>query len=142
MHGGGFTKIFLIISAISLLLDWYVFSGLKTLTNNWASKFLQNIVLWGYLSLSIGVIALMVAISGSFSTASGMRPFHEWVLSIFLVFFVTKLFFVIVLLLGDLGRFFVGLFKIISRPSDRPAFPARRKFVGQIAVLIAAVPFT
>jgi predicted MPP superfamily phosphohydrolase len=63
-------------------------------------------------------------------------------LSFFLTFFFTKLFFVIVLFIGDLGRFFVGLFKKATHNSNGPAFTARRKFITDIAILVAALPFT
>ncbi|WPU96541.1 metallophosphoesterase [Mucilaginibacter sabulilitoris] len=142
MHNSGFFRVFLIISAISLLLDWYIFSGLKTLSADWQSHLWRNVMLFGYLFISVGVIALFLIGFGSFSTASGMRPFHEWVLSLFLTFFITKLFFVIILSLGDLGRFFVGLFNLASGNRSQPAFPGRRKFISEIAVLVAAVPFT
>ncbi|MGF7038673.1 metallophosphoesterase [Mucilaginibacter lappiensis] len=142
MHSGSFFRVFLIISAISLLFDWYIFSGLKTLSADWQSSLWRNVLLFGYLFISVGVIALFLLGFGSFSTANGMRPFHEWILSLFLTFFITKLFFVIVLSLGDLGRFLVGLFHLASRSGNEPIFPARRKFISEIAVLVAAVPFT
>ena len=106
MHRGGFFRVFLIIAAISLLLDWYVFNGLKTFTADWQSERLRQLVKWGYLLISVGVTALFIGGFGSFSTAKGMTPFHEWMLSLFLTFFVTKVFFVSILFLGDIGRFF------------------------------------
>jgi predicted MPP superfamily phosphohydrolase len=145
MHNSGFLKVFAIIAFISLLFDWYIHSGLKTLTADWQSNLWRSLVLWGYLIISVGVTALFLFGFGAFSTASGMRPFHEWMLSLFLTFFVTKLVFIIVLSLGDLGRFFVGIFNMVSRSGDtngQPAFPGRRKFISEIAVLVAAVPFT
>ncbi|NHA04056.1 metallophosphoesterase [Mucilaginibacter sp. HC2] len=142
MHGSGFLKVFLIISAISLLFDWYIFSGLKTLSADWPSQLWRNIMLFGYLFISIGIVALFLTGLGSFTTANGMRPFHEWVLSLFITFFLTKLVFVIILSLGDLGRFIVGLFKLASNSDTKPVFPARRKFISEIAVLVAAIPFT
>ncbi|QEM04639.1 metallophosphoesterase [Mucilaginibacter rubeus] len=145
MHSSGFLKVFAIIALISLLFDWYIHSGLKTLTADWQSNLWRNVVLWGYLITSVGVTALFLIGFGAFSTASGMRPFHEWMLSLFLTFFITKLVFIIVLSLGDLGRFFVGVFNLISgsgRVAGQPAFPGRRKFISEIAVLAAAVPFT
>ena len=145
MHSSGFLKVFAIIALISLLFDWYIHSGLKTLTADWQSNLWRNVVLWGYLIISVGVTALFLLGFGAFSTASGMRPFHEWMLSLFLTFFITKLVFIIVLSLGDLGRFFVGVFNLIGgsgRVAGQPAFPGRRKFISEIAVLAAAVPFT
>ncbi|QEM11144.1 metallophosphoesterase [Mucilaginibacter rubeus] len=145
MHSSGFLKVLAIIAVISLLFDWYVHSGLKTLTADWQSNLWRSIVLWGYLIISIGVTVLFLLGFGAFSTANGMRPFHEWMLSLFLTFFITKLVFIIILSLGDLGRFFVGIFNKITGSgsvSGQSAFPGRRKFISEIAVLVAAVPFT
>ena len=86
MHSGGFIRVFFIIAAISLLLDWYVFAGLKTFTADWSSARLRQLVNWGYLVISVGVTLLFILGFGSFSTAKGMTPFHEWVLSIFLYY--------------------------------------------------------
>ncbi len=145
MHRGGIFKIFLIIAAISLLLDWYVFNGIKTFTNDWQSVRLRQLVNFGYLVISVGVTLLFLLGLGSFSTAKGMTPFHEWVLSIFLTFFFTKIFFVLILFLGDIGRFFYGIVNNIAKPKGKviePFFPARRKFISEIAILVAAVPFS
>ncbi|HEY2582144.1 MAG TPA: metallophosphoesterase, partial [Mucilaginibacter sp.] len=145
MHRGGFITLFLIITGLSLLLDWYVFAGLKTFTHDWSSAKLRNLVTWSYLIVSIGVIVLFLAGMNSFSTAKGMMPFHEWVLSLFLAFFITKIFFVLILFLGDIGRFFYGIVNHVVSPKEKviePYFPARRKFISEIAILVAAVPLT
>ncbi len=145
MHNGGIIRVFLIIAAISLFMDWYVFSGLKTLTNDWPSIRMRHLVNYGYLFISVGIIAVFVMGFGSFTTARGMTPFHEWVLSIFLTFFITKLVFILIIFLGDTGRFFYGIVNNIIKPQGRiisPFFPERRKFIAEAAVLIAAIPFT
>jgi predicted MPP superfamily phosphohydrolase len=145
MHRGGFIRLFFIIAAISLLLDWYVFTGLKTFTADWSSARMRALVNWGYLVISVGVTLLFILGFGSFSTAKGMTPFHEWVLSLFLTFFFTKIFFVLILFLGDIGRFFYGIVNHIVKPKDKaiePYFPARRKFISEVAILVAAIPFT
>lgn len=146
MHRGGFIRIFLIIAAVTLLLDWYVFYGLKTLVKDWKSARLKRAVLWGYLLVSVGVTVLFVAGVTSFNTARGMTPYHEWMLSLLITFLITKLVFSIVLLVGDIGRLFYGIGDYaINRnawKSDEPFLPARRKFISEIAILVAAVPFT
>lgn len=144
MHRTGILRVFLIIAAISLLLDWYVFNGLKTFTNDWQSVRLRQLVNFGYLFISVGVTLVFILGFGSFSTAKGMTPFHEWVLSIFITFFVTKIFFVLILFLGDIGRFFYGIVNNVTKPEGKvidPFFPARRKFISETAILVAAVPF-
>jgi predicted MPP superfamily phosphohydrolase len=145
MHAGGFLKIFLIMAAITLLLDWYVFYGLRTFVGDWQSQRLRQGVLWGYLLVSVGVTALFLFGFGSFSTAKGMTPFHEWMLSLFITFLITKIFFALILFLGDIGRFFYGLGDHIissNHKAGEPFFPARRKFISEAAILVAAIPFT
>lgn len=146
MRKSGAIKILLIVLAINFLLDVYVFQGLKTLTSGWKSRRLRNLVKWGWLVVSVTVTAVFLAGIGSYRTARGMTPFHEWMLSLFLIFFITKLFFVLILFLGDTGRFFYGIIHNLTKPAaaktDEPFFPARRKFISEVAVLVAAVPFT
>jgi len=145
MHGRGFLILFLIIAGISLLLDWYVFSGLKTFTNDWKSIRLRQIVIWGYLIVSVGITVVFIAGVGSFTHALGMTPFHEYVLSFFITLLVTKIFFIIVLSLGDLGRFIYGLVHAATnsgKKSTEPFFPSRRKFISELAIVVAAFPFT
>ncbi|WP_198952485.1 metallophosphoesterase [Mucilaginibacter sp. MD40] len=124
-------------------MDWYVFNGLRTLTADWQSRVARLALPWGFLIISVGVTVVFLLGINSLNSARGMTPFHEWMLSLFLTFFVTKLVFCIVLSLGDLGRFIYGISHNISseRKPGEPYFPARRKFISEIAVLLAAIPF-
>ncbi|WP_238989278.1 metallophosphoesterase [Mucilaginibacter terrigena] len=58
--------------------------------------------------------------------------------------FYYQAFFVIVLSLGDLGRFLYGIVHAVTTDSKtgEAFFPSRRKFITEIAILIAAIPFT
>jgi predicted MPP superfamily phosphohydrolase len=144
MHGSSILKFILIIAALSLLMDWYVFYGLRTFSGQWRFIPLRRIITWGYLLISVGVTVVFVLGLNSLKTARGMTPFHEWMLSIFLTFFITKLFFVVVLSLGDLGRFIYGIASNITRADGQrsvPYFPERRRFISEAAILVAAIPF-
>ncbi|MES2377782.1 MAG: metallophosphoesterase [Bacteroidota bacterium] len=144
MHRGGFLNGFLIFAGIGLLLDWYVFNGLKTFTADWKSQRGKQIVPWGFLIISVGVTVVFLLGFGSYNTAKGMTPFHEWMLSLFLTFFITKLIFVLVLFLGDLGRGGVGIVNAVTKHKDSVSHkyvPARRKFISELAILLAAFPF-
>jgi predicted MPP superfamily phosphohydrolase len=130
--------------ALSLLFDVYAYNGLKTVSSGWKSALFRKFLLYGYLAVSLGLMLLFVTGIGSLFTAQGMRPYHEWVLSLFLALLVTKLFFVLVLFLWDSGRFFyaVGHWLFGPRRAAGQAFmPARRQFMVDTALLIAAVPF-
>ncbi|RFZ82380.1 metallophosphoesterase [Mucilaginibacter terrenus] len=127
-------------------MDWYVIHGLRTLVADWQSRPLRLLVLWGYAVISIGVTVVFMIGFKSYGTAQGMTPFHEWMLSLLLTFFITKVFFLIIISLGDLGRFIYGITDNVmhDKPegTNEPFFPARRKFITEIALLVAAVPFT
>jgi uncharacterized protein len=153
MHGNALLKILLIIFALYFLMDWYTWNGLKTFTAGWRSERLRQGILWGFLIVSVGTgLALIVTIR-SFRTANGMTPVHEWIFSFFLTLLLTKLFFCLVLLLGDIGRLLYGVVRAIAAPRPRsgipvagagaeePFIPARRRFISEAAVLVAAVPF-
>jgi predicted MPP superfamily phosphohydrolase len=151
MHASGIIRMLLIVGTISLIFDWYVFNGLKTLSRGWQSRRLRRLVNYGYLVVSLGVSVLFFSELPSFRKASGMTPYHEWVFSLFLAILISKIFFVLVLLLGDIGRFFYGIGRRVMRRAGRresgavgPAehlIPGRRRFISEAAVLLAAVPF-
>lgn len=153
MHGNVLLKILLIILALYFLMDWYTWNGLKTLTAGWRSERLRQGIKWGCLIVSVGTgLALIITIR-SFRTATGMTPVHEWLFSFFLTLLLTKLFFCLVLLVGDIGRLLYGVVRAIAAPRPRsgipvdgtgagdPFIPARRRFISEAAVLVAAVPF-
>lgn len=144
MHRGRFLTIFLVLLALSLLFDAYAYNGLKTIASTWKSRLFRKILLYGYLFISVGLMLVLVIGMNSFTTAQGMRPFHEWVLSLFIALLVTKLFFVLVLFLWDSGRFFYALVRLVVRHrGQRPEkfMPARRQFMVDTALLVAAIPF-
>ncbi|MGN6180949.1 MAG: metallophosphoesterase [Mucilaginibacter sp.] len=144
MHRNGIIIFFLILAALSLLTNWYVFSGLKTFTKHWPSKRWRRIVVWGIPAISVIATMLFVAGFGSFRSARGMTPYHEYILSIFLVLLVTKLVFIIILFIGDAGRLFYGLARGIAhygKKKDKPFIPARRRFISELAILAASFPF-
>jgi predicted MPP superfamily phosphohydrolase len=144
MHYGGLFKVFFFIAIISLLLDWYVFSGLKTLTSGWKSALTGKMITFGYLAISVIITISFISGLGAFNTAQGMRPYHEYVFSLFITFLITKLFFAVILSLGDLGRLLYGIGDSVFGKKHRvnqPFFPGRRKFISELAVLIAAFPF-
>ena len=130
--------------AVSLLFDLYVLNGLKTLVADWQPKWLRSLITLGYLVTSVGISIAFLSGLGSFASARGMTPFHEWVLSLFLTFLITKIVFVLVLFLGDIGRFLYGMISHFtkSKHANQPFFPGRRRFISEAAIFVAAFPFT
>lgn len=143
MHGGLFFWLFTIAPVISLLMDWYLFVGLRSLAKGWP-KVWRYIVTFGGLALSVTITILFIVGEGSFAHAQGMQPFHEWIFSLFLALLISKIFFCLVMLVGDIGRIAQGVYNRTTGKTSSPApfMPSRRKFVSEVAVLVAAIPFT
>jgi uncharacterized protein len=144
MHNGGFMRVLLIIGGISLLLDIYAYSGVKTWVSGWKSARNQKIALRSYLFFFVGATALFLG-GITLTTHKYLTRLQEWVLSLFLTFLITKIFFILVLLIGDIGRFFWGLIRRITKPNsvhEGPFFPSRRRFIAEAGILLAAIPFT
>src|SRR5450432_733537 len=144
MRHGGFMNVLYIIGLISLLLDIYAYSGVKTWVSGWKSARRQKIALRTYLVFFVGVTGLFL-VGITVTTHKYLTRFQEWVLSLFLTFLITKLFFIILLLLGDIVRFFWGLLRKLFKPkavAEGPFFPSRRRFITEAGILLAAIPFT
>jgi uncharacterized protein len=143
MHHGGFIRVLFVVSLASFLLDIYAYNGVKTWVSGWKSVRRQKIAKRSYLLFFVGVTLLFLA--AIIFTTHYLTRFQEWALSLFLTFLITKLFFIIVLLLGDIVRFFWGIFRRLFKPKPKtgePFFPSRRRFIAEAGILLAAVPFT
>ncbi|WP_345955608.1 metallophosphoesterase [Mucilaginibacter sp. PAMB04168] len=123
-------------------MDLYVHQGLRTLLLG-NSKTTRRVILWIYWVISLGIVVLFLLSLSSASKPPGMKPYHQWVLSLFLGFLVSKIVFILVLVLGDAYRLIAGLVNVIRKTPEQGSYiPSRRKFVSEAAVLLAAVPFS
>ncbi len=142
MRHGGFLNFAFILMGISLLMDWYVYQGLKTLMSD-RSSLTRSIVLWGYLGISLAVTFLSLTVVEGSALSRGMSPRHMWFLSLFLTLLITKAVFVLTLFFGDITRLVEGIINYFKhKPTTSGYIPTRRKFVSEAAVLLAAIPFT
>lgn len=139
-------RFIIFMGLLSLLLDLYVFQGVKKITTSWRSARARKIVHGAYWLFFIGFSALfMYVVYLRFS--SGLNTdFGKWVMNLFITFFVTKLVIILVLLAEDIFRFLAGVFNLltISKPNDPKKahwLPGRRKFVSQAALVLASIPF-
>ena len=139
----GILQFAIILAGISLLLDLYVHQGLRSLMPRLA-KNTRRIVLACYWIISTGVTVLLMLSLKSSSKPPGMTIYHQWLLSIFITLLITKVFFVLVLFAGDIYRLVAGLINAGRKTpvNGKRYVPARRRFVSEAAVLVAAIPFT
>ncbi|MDX5346477.1 MAG: metallophosphoesterase [Hymenobacteraceae bacterium] len=138
-------KFIWIMGLLSLLMDWYVYQGIKRLTQNWKSN-RRNITHWSYWIFFTGFnISFIFSVYHRF-THDQTTPFTQWVLNMFLAFFVTKLVFILVLFGEDLVRGITAFFRLFQKISqkteaEQPLVPGRRKFISQAALILASIPF-
>jgi predicted MPP superfamily phosphohydrolase len=139
----GILKFALILAGISFLLDLYVHQGLRSLMPR-LSKNIRLTILALYWVMSVGVTLLLLLGMNSTSKPPGMTTYHQWVLSIFITLLISKVFFVLVLFGGDIYRLIAGLINSTRKTpvNGKHSIPARRRFVSEAAVLVAAIPFT
>lgn len=121
---------FLIIAAIFLFLEIYIYQAIRTLTDN----FWIRIAYW-VLSLSVYGFFAYEILHFQKSDRSTMRA--QIMISLFLVFILPKVFVVLFLLIDDLfrtGSYFLGFMK----PTEN-FFPERRKFLSLVGLGLGGV---
>jgi predicted MPP superfamily phosphohydrolase len=96
----------ILFALLFVVLNFYVLSGLQLVLT---SKMVPY-VFWGLILTSVG--ALIFALRGFRTKNLGL--FFKTVTHFFLILFVGELLFAIVLLLGDIYRFFSGMFLLIA----------------------------
>ncbi|MFC6860047.1 metallophosphoesterase [Zunongwangia atlantica] len=120
----------LLFIAFYLLIDIYAYQALRSLNRSW-------LVAVVYFLISLLVIGNFVyqwqSSGGGFFSAIGFA------FGIVLAFLLAKLVLVIFMFGEDIVRFFIGIFKAFSGTGYKA--PGRRKFVSQIALGLAAIPF-
>jgi len=131
-----------IFFSLIFLLDFYVFQGVKSLTANLQSTATRAAVRWGYWIVSIGLPALVFLAMFTMDRSKGFPPFLTWTSSLFITLLVTKVVFVVVLMGGDIARVVEGGVKWIKGTPEATTFmPDRRRFISQLALGVAAIPF-
>lgn len=127
---------FLIPIVILLILELYTFFSIRAIT---ANKFML-IGFWVVTVIVYGIFFYQMSLTqreGRFSLSTG------YAIALGLTFVIPKLFIFAILFIEDIFRFFASLFNYFqhSGMTVGEAIPSRRKFLSQIALGIAAVPF-
>ena len=123
----------ILIGLLVLLLDLYVFQGVKVLSAG-ASGVMRQLIRDSYWLISAGLVILFLATFYKSIVKGRITLVFNTVFNAFLTLFVTKLVFVLVLFLEDSYRFITSLI----HGSD---LPERSVLLSQAALFISAVPF-
>ncbi|SHG69790.1 metallophosphoesterase [Winogradskyella jejuensis] len=128
--------IFIIIVAVA---DYYAFQSLRTITkSNW-----WYILYWVF---TVAVIGNFVYQFYGFSRSDGFSHTNAYAVGFLIALVVPKLVLIAVMFTEDVFRVPQGIYSYFMQGSDNgdsvKHFPARRKFISQIALGLAAIPFT
>jgi hypothetical protein len=125
----------LLFFLIVFIIEVYAFQAVKTFTKvRW--------VLLAYSSISLAVILFIAYQFTQFDRSVGQTKMTMITMGLVLLVSIPKIIITLLLLLEDIFRVFSGTINRFSKPEISTGFlPDRRKFISQIALGIAAVPF-
>jgi len=118
---------------VFLFIEIYAFQALKVLTK-------EKLYHWIWIGISVLVYLLVLGIFLTNSESNGFTKWYQYAFSLFLMFLLPKVILLLSMFGEDIYRAFVKGIRMIGS-SDVKTIPGRRKFVSQIALGIAAIPF-
>jgi predicted MPP superfamily phosphohydrolase len=122
----------LILLAIIIVIEIYSFQAFKTVFKN---KWLR----YSFLVVSAAVYINFIITVLTYSRSSGQTPQFQMAMGLLLTVSIPKLVLIIVLFGEDVYRFIVKIISLFQ--AETKAMPSRRKFISQIALGLAAIPF-
>ncbi len=125
----------IIFTVFILLVDFYAFQSIKTLTK---SKWLYAI----YWCFSLLVLLNFVYKITTFDSSNGLSRQVMFAMGLVILSVVPKLLALIVLFTEDIYRIVKLVFNYLSTSSTENHFPDRRAFVSKLALGLAAIPFS
>ena len=125
---------FLILFVIIAIVEVYAFQAIKTVTK---SKW----VLLSYIVISIAAIIFITYQLFKFDRSIGQTKMSLITLGLLLLVLLPKIVLTFVMLLEDVLRLMMGTITHFMGHNSDSFLPERRKFVSQVALGLAAVPF-
>lgn len=117
-----------------VIFEIYAFQAFKTLIKSkWFFIF--------YYVTSAIALAYIIYQLYHFDRSVGQTPKTMMTMGLLLMLYVPKLLLTIILFGEDIIRFFSGLFSLVIKSGPESFLPERRRFVSQIALGVAAIPF-
>ena len=126
----------IIFIVLVLALDFYALQSFRSVVRN-------SFVTYGYITVSLVVFLNIVYQGMTFDRGSGDNQGFYLAFALFVLVYVPKLVLLIFMFGEDIYRLFeAGYNYFISKPDEPSAFfSSRRKFIGQLALGLAAIPF-
>ena len=124
-----------ILFSLLFLFELYSFQTIKKVIKS--KLFLKCYKIISFIWISIVIYGFT-----EFDRAKGQTLYNMYTVGVLLVFLIPKMILTIVMLAEDIFRFFVGISNnFYPKEEGQKFFASRRKFVSQIGLGIAAVPF-
>ncbi len=122
--------------AFYMVIDFYAFQAFKTITK---SKWLYII----YWLMTLVVIGNFVYHLMAFDRSSGINANVNQAIGFFLTLFAPKLLILLFMFGEDIIRLPQAFYKLVTEgnAAEGDYFPSRRKFISQVALGLAAIPF-
>ena len=125
----------LIFIAIYAIVDFYAFQAIKTVTKNSWIHYL-------YILLSVVVVGNFIYQFTQVSDGRVLSPEKSYAFGFLLTLLALKIVVVPIMFSEDIFRGIVGIYRKVFSINDTFYLPSRRKFVSQLALGLAAIPFT
>lgn len=134
----GFAIIFLLLIG----LDLYAFLGLKLILVN-HTAWLKNSIYIAYWLVSLSLPLLFMTNPDTFRRPTSELNLFVILANVWMIVGISKLVFIISLFGEDIYRFGFAIYQKLSGTQDLSSgfLPARRKFIGQTALVLASLPF-
>ncbi len=123
----------LIASALIFILEFYAFQAIKTLTKN-------RIIKWVWLLIGIGVYLNFLYVIFTTPRSAGQTKEFQMAAGMMITILIPKVFILIILFGEDVVRWIQKLVSWIGNGPTKP-LAGRRKFISQLAMGLAAIPF-
>ena len=124
---------FFVFIALIIVLEIYAFQAFKTISKS-------KLVRFSFLAISLAVYVYFVITILSYKRSDGQTPQFQMAMGLLLTVSIPKLIIIFLLFGEDLYRVTLKLFSTISTSETKP-LASRRKFISQLAIAIAALPF-
>ncbi len=124
----------IIFSVVVFILEYYAFQAIKTVTKN-------KIIRWTWLTVGIAVYAYFLYVIFTTPRSAGQTKQFQLAAGMMLTAIIPKILILVILFGEDVVRW---VQKLISWAGSQPTKPiaGRRKFISQLALIVAAIPFT
>jgi predicted MPP superfamily phosphohydrolase len=123
----------LILLILVVVVEIYTFQAFKTISKN-------KLVRFSFLAISIAVYIYFFITVITYDRSKGQTPQFQMAMGILLTFSIPKLFMILILFGEDVYRWIAKAISAISSSETQP-LAGRRKFISQLALGVAAIPF-